>query len=117
MSTEPTRRQSRSIWEQRDAHPHTSGQLHSGTYADKVERPDTGTSLDSIGKPFKAFGAHTPMMHTAPVTSFYAHHFTTPCPACQAGILWAAVGGQGVCGGCKTALTTHPDTGLPVVSS
>ena len=85
--------------------PHSSGNKQ-GTYADHVERPDS--QWGGIGKPFP------PMIQTAPMNSMTSPFFVTACPDCSAYIKWHYSGGDGECAGCKVALTTHPDTGLPV---
>lgn len=88
-----------------DAHPHSSGNK-SGSYADNVERPDA--QFGGIGRPF------APPILTAPLTHMTTPHFVTNCPKCFVAIKWHYHGGDGICAGCGTALTTHPVSGHPM---
>lgn len=90
-----------------DAHPHSAGNKP-GNYQDHVERPDA--QFGGIGRPF------APMIQTAPLTHMTTPHFVTSCPSCSAAIKWHFHGGDGACGGCKVALTTHPDSGHPTIA-
>jgi len=85
--------------------PHSAGNKP-GSYADHVERPDA--QWGGIGKPF------APMIQTAPINHMTKPFFVTQCPECNAYIKWHHSGGDGECANCKTALTTHPETGFPV---
>lgn len=100
--------------EYRDSHSHSAGNLHAGTHSDKLDRPDAGMGAGGIGKAFGAFPAFTPMIQTAPINSMGEPYFVTNCPECLAPIAWHHSGGDGECGGCGVALTTHPENGFPV---
>jgi hypothetical protein len=86
--------------EYRDTHSHSAGNLHAGTHSDKLDRPDAGMGAGGIGKAFKAFGAFTPMIQTAPIIQLTHHHYTIPCPSCGAGILWDGSPVSFLCQGC-----------------
>lgn len=88
-----------------------------GSKADKHHRGDGSgpgnhaAPSNNIGHPF------VPMVQTAPIHGFFAHHYTVACPACSVPILWVhATEGTGACAGCKTRLVSHPETGHPMVA-
>jgi hypothetical protein len=92
--------------EYRDSHSHSAGNLHAGSHSDQLDRPDAGLGAGGIGH---AYGHYR-----SPIESLTTPYFVTNCPECLAPIKWHHRGGDGECGKCHVALTTHPDNGYPV---